>query len=125
MKTKILKHIAFIFVIITAAWGANSPPSVTPAQAAAIQEVVNSIAEPENYYHIKDMGRDGQLVAILYSKRPLATNDLIYIGDDIWKVIMIQIVTQPSTPEIPNSALRFYKLQGTSIGVEFYGKAKK
>jgi hypothetical protein len=78
-----------------------------------------------NFYVLSDYERD-QTVAYVYSTRPIQTGELVFIGDDIWRVDAVKIATREKPPEKDKpSPDKLYSPGNIQLVVKFQGKARK
>jgi hypothetical protein len=70
-----------------------------------------------NIYSVVDISRS-KTITWLYSARPLSVGNLVFIGDDIWKVEVVKIFTT----EVPDKKL--HRARNQEIGVTFLSKSK-
>ena len=89
-----------------------------------MQDERNAEASPRTHTII-DIGRK-QEIGVIATERPFSVGDLLFIGDDIYKVEANKLWVRPLNSQLANKNIKnLFYISGTEVLVSFQGKASK
>lgn len=117
-------HVLIFFFILLAS-GCTDDSKIDRLQAKFdTLEERNNAALPTNCF-LRDIDRD-QEICMLATARALAIGDIVFVGDDMWRIEAVKLLTSELPPHLRNPKLqKVYKIAQVEFLVKFQGKSNK
>jgi hypothetical protein len=85
------------------------------------QDELHNAATPTTCF-LRDIDRDQQ-ICVLGTARPLFVGDIVFVGDDMWRIEAVKLLTAEMPDHLRNPKVpKVYRISGTELLVKFLGK---